>query len=213
MTKRAALFGGTFDPVHHGHLIAARSLAEQCGFEEITFVPARDRPGKLAPGASAQHRVAMLRLAIQKEELFTVSEVELRRGGPSFTYDTLMELRERQGPAVDLHWIIGTDMLADLPTWHRADEVVDLARIVIAARAPWHEQLGEIFGHLREHFTEEQVRRLQDSVVGTPLIDICSRLIRRRVAAGKSIRFLMPDSSISYIYDNGLYTASGTTEP
>jgi len=205
MVRKMVLFGGTFDPVHVGHMIVARRIAEACGFERITFVPAAHPPHKGAPETPAEDRLAMLRLAIAGEELFDICEDELSREGASYTFDTLAGLRERHGEAVQLYWIIGADMLADLPNWHRAAEVIALARIVVACRPPWHERMDGIVSQLAQRFGPEAGRRLAEAVVQTPLLDISSTDIRRRVAGGLSIRHLVPEPVRAYITAHGLY--------
>jgi len=212
MSQRMALFGGTFDPIHHGHLIAARAVAEYFHFERVTFVPAAQPPHK-GPGgktlAPAADRVAMVRLAIEGEGLFDVSDIEVDRPPPSYTFDTLADLRQRHGLEVELCWIVGTDMLEDLPTWHRAREVVDMARIITAARPPYSGRMDRILARLGDRFSPDQVSRLAGGVVQTPLIDITSTQIRRRIGAGKSARYLTPEKVMDYIHNRGLYAARG----
>ena len=212
MARQMVLFGGTFDPVHIGHLIVARSVAEQFAFERVTLVPAARTPHKQDASASAADRLAMLRLAIEGEELFDVSEAELQRPGASYTFDTLDAFRSGDGGAVQLHWLIGADMLADLPNWHRAAEVIELAEIVVACRPPWHERMAGILSELAAKFGPEAADRLARGVVQTPLIDISSSGIRRRLAEGRSIRFLVPESVRAYISSHGLYAGGGAAE-
>lgn len=208
MATRIVLFGGTFDPVHHGHLITARAVAELCSFERITFIPAASPPHKSAAHAPGAHRLEMLRRATGQEGILDVCSDELDRGGPSYTFDTLMALRSRYRPGEPVHLVIGADMLEDLPHWHRAEEIPDLAEIIIAARPPWQQRLDEIFAALAPRFSPRQIRRLADSVVATPLIDISSSDIRRRVRAGESIRFLVPETVREYINRHRLYAAA-----
>jgi len=210
MGERMVLFGGTFDPIHHGHLIVARAVAERLHFERITLVPAAVSPHKTrgvspAPAAGPEDRVEMVRRAVAGEDLFEVSEVELSRARPSYTRDTLLALREEHGPDVELVWIIGADMLADLPAWHRAAEVVDMARIVTAARPPYSERIERTLENLRVRLAAEQVARLAAGVVPTPLVDISSTQIRRRVREGRPISYLTPNTVIDYIQCQGLY--------
>ncbi|KKK75818.1 hypothetical protein LCGC14_2869910 [marine sediment metagenome] len=127
----------------------------------------------------------------------------------SYTFDTLAELREAHGPGVELNWLVGADMLADLTSWHRAAEVVELARIITAARPPWSDRIAEILVKLGGHFPAEVVSRLAGGVVATPLIDISSTAIRRRAHAGQSIRFLTPDAVMDYINRQGIYRPAG----
>ena len=212
MSQRMALFGGTFDPIHHGHLITARAVAEYFHFECITFVPAGQPPHK-GPGdktlAASADRVAMARLAIEGEGLFDVSDLEVARPPPRYTFDTLAERRQRHGLEVELCWIVGTDMLEDLPTWRRAGEVVDMARIITASRPPYSGRMDRILARLGDRFSPDQVSRLTGGIVQTPLIDITSTQIRRRIGAGKSARYLTPEKVVDYIHDRGLYAPRG----
>jgi len=211
MAGRIVLLGGSFDPVHNGHLIVARAVAEQCGFGRVTLVPAASPPHKPPTRASAEHRLAMLRLAIEGEDLFDVCDVELRRDGPSYTLETLRALRLEHGPGVELVWIIGADMLAGLPNWHHAGEVLDMARIIVAARPPWTDRMDEILTGMEGHLQGEQVNRLRESVVESPLLDISSSQVRWRVGAGLSIRYLVPESVRAYICKNSLYVSDSLT--
>jgi nicotinate-nucleotide adenylyltransferase len=211
------IFGGSFNPIHHGHLIVARAVAEQLGFARITLMPVNIQPHKSArPAAcrqqnglelmpSAQDRLAMVKLAVEGEELFEVSDLELLRPPPSYTIDTLRHLRQLHGPERPLCWIVGADMLADLPNWRRADEVLCQARIITAGRPPWSGQIDSVLQRLSRHFGPQQIQALREGIVSTPLIDISSSQIRQRVAQGRSIRYVTPDSVISYINQHKLY--------
>jgi nicotinate-nucleotide adenylyltransferase len=218
MVERIVLFGGTFNPIHHGHLIVARAVAEYFHFERIIFVPAAMPPHKpLEPAGgegyapqtvipSPEDRMEMVRLAIAGEGLFEVTDVELKRPQPSYTFDTLMAFREQHGLEAQLHWVIGADMLEELGTWHRADEVVDMATVITAARPPWSSRIGGTLDKLRVRFTADQVARLAAAVAPTPLIDITSTQIRHRVRQKKSVNFLTPNPVVTYIEDGGLYS-------
>jgi nicotinate-nucleotide adenylyltransferase len=204
-TRQIVLFGGTFDPVHNGHLIVARHIAEQCGFGRVVLVPAATPPHKHAACAAAAQRLVMLRRAVRGEDLFGISTVELHRRGPSYTFDTVQEIL-REGPApADIHWVIGADMLADLPKWYRAAELLELVNVVVALRPPWDERIDAILAGLRGLVRPPALRRLARSIVRTPLIDISSTEIRRRVAASLSIRFLVPEPVRRYIENRRLY--------
>ena len=208
MAERIVIFGGTFDPIHHGHLITARAVAEHFGFEKVTFMPAMVPPHKgdaRHKSAPADDRMEMVRLAVADSEMFDVSDIELQRDGPSYTIDTLMSLRRQYGHETDLCWIIGADMLEDLPTWYRADEVIEIARIITAVRPPYDQRIPAMLDELRKHFTAEQVSLLSESVVSTPLIDISSTQIRRRLGQGETVKYLTPDAVIDYICKRSLY--------
>jgi len=209
MPQDVVLFGGTFDPVHNGHLIVARALAEQQGFGRVRFVPTAQPPHKPPAEAPGPDRLAMLRLAVAGEAIFDVWDIELTRAGPSYTLDTLRAVRRQRGADAKLYWVIGADMLEDLPRWHKVQEVLGEAEIIIAARPPWDRQLDEVFSRLGKHFAPAQVERLRASVVSTPLIDISSTDIRRRRRRGRSIRYLVPEPVAAYIAEHGLYQSDG----
>ena len=179
------ILGGSFDPIHHGHLILARAALEELGLERILFVPANRSPHKTdTKPATAQDRLAMVQLAIQDEPDFQASNLELHRPPPSYTVDTLHELRA-QHPDDQFTLLIGADNVAKFDTWREPDEIRRLARLAVLDRA----------NHDSPH----------DWPVVRRLVDISSTDIRARVAAGRSIRYLTPDSVCDYIAREGLY--------
>ena len=198
--------GGTFDPVHHGHLIAARAVAEARGYRRIVLLPSASPPHKAGACASGADRLEMLRLAVRGDGLFEVSDMELRRPGKSYTFDTLAALRQAHGPDVDVHWIVGADMLADLANWHRAAEVVDQARVIVAMRPPWHKRTDDILEQLARRLGAGRADRLAAGMTETPLIDISSTKIRQRVAAGLSVRYLVCENVAQYIRNKNIYS-------
>jgi nicotinate-nucleotide adenylyltransferase len=203
MNAPVVLFGGTFDPIHIGHLIVARSVGERLGAERIMLIPSAEPPHKAdATITPAEHRLAMTRLAVDDEPGFTVSDCEVRRNGPSYTFDTISHFRLTLGEDVELCWIIGADSLCELVSWYRAAELVDACRIVTAARPGFD---NPDLSMLRQVFSETQVTRLQESILPTPRIDISSTEIRRRVGTGQSIRYLVPEAVRNYIAEHGLY--------
>ncbi|MCD4824951.1 MAG: nicotinate (nicotinamide) nucleotide adenylyltransferase [Phycisphaerae bacterium] len=205
------IFGGTFDPVHYGHLITARAVAEAVGAGRVILVPTGINPLKPPPAASDDQRLEMLSLATGGDALFEISDVELRRDGPHYTVDTVEQLIEQQGPAVELSVVIGVDTLADLPDWHRATDLLDMATIIVACRPPHAlEEVRRGISALGEPLNARQVASLSESAVATPLIDISSTQIRRRVAAGLSIRYLTPQTVQAYISENKLYAEDTT---
>jgi nicotinate-nucleotide adenylyltransferase len=205
MTGRVVLYGGTFDPVHYGHLITARAVAEARGYDKVVLLPSASPPHKASARAGAADRLEMLRLAVMGDEMFDVCDLEISRPGKSYTFDTLQVLREIHRPDVELHWIVGADMLADMPNWHRAAEVVDQARIVIALRPPWHEQIEQTLADLAARLGAVRTRKLADGIVRTPLIDISSSEIRRRIACGLPVRYFVCDAVADFIREKGLY--------
>ena len=206
MAERIVLFGGTFDPVHNGHLIVARAAAEHCGFERIVLVPAASPPHKAPAQAPAEDRLAMLRLAIEGEELFEISDVELSRKGPSYTIDTIEAIRGQRGPGATLSLLIGADMLADLPRWHRASEVIERAELVIVCRPPIGREMDRVFQTIEADFGPELARRLAGNVVPAPQVDISSTDIRARTRAGRSVKYLVPDKVKTYMEEARMYS-------
>lgn len=197
------LFGGSFNPVHIGHLIVARAVGEQLGADRVVLIPSAQPPHKhMAHLLEASHRLKMLRLAVRDDPCFEISDLEIQRTGPSYTLLTIQDYRQKLGKDTPLYWIIGADSLQELHTWYHVDELVRLCRVVTAMR-PGFEQpdlsaLGEIL-------SQEQIKQLKADVLPTPLIDISATDIRQRIAAGRSIRYLVPESVRKYIEDNGIY--------
>jgi nicotinate-nucleotide adenylyltransferase len=183
---RIALYGGTFDPIHHGHLILAREARELLSLDRIIFVPAARSPFK--PGtqfAAAETRLAMIQAAIAAEEGLEVDDTEISRGGTSYTIDTVVQMRGRF-PAADLFWFIGQDHVRELPKWHRYEELRTLVQFVVFTRhggAPPTDGYPLITRH----------------------VDISATDIRTRVARGLSIRYLVPEAVRSLILQHRLY--------
>lgn len=206
MAERIALYGGTFNPIHVGHLIVARSIAEQLLVDRLIFLPAAQPPHKvgatLLDGAS---RAEMIRLAIEGERFFEVSTLELDRAGPSYTIDTVGHFRETLGLDISLYWIVGVDSLNELDSWHRVGALVDACRIITARRPGW-ERVD--LAALESKLTDEQIGVLESGILDTPRIEISSSDIRRRIKQNKSIRYLVPDAVEAYIRANGLYAAA-----
>ena len=182
--SRVGVFGGTFDPVHVGHLAIANDALDELGLDRVYFVPARRSPLKQdGPIASAEDRLAMLIAATLGEPRFRVSPVELEREGPSFTVDTLESLR-REGA---LFLILGSDAYADFERWREPARIRELATIVLAARPGAPNAPAGV--------------RMLDS----PLMDISARELRARAARGRSLRYLVPEAALRYIEEHRLY--------
>lgn len=183
---KIGVFGGTFDPVHVGHLAIAQAALDTAGLDRVVFVPARRSPLKdREPAASAADRLAMLVLATKDEPRFSVSRVELDREGPSYTVDTLEALR----PTGDLFLILGSDALADLAKWRSPERIRELAKILVARR-PGAPEPDAAAG-----------ARAFDA----PCLDISSRELRARASRGSSLRYLVPDEVWRHIARSGLY--------
>lgn len=198
-----ALFGGTFDPIHHGHLIAARAVVEHLEFERVVFIPSPNPPHKIGRELTdAAHRLQMARLAVRDEPRFDVSDAEIRRAGLSYTVLTVEWFRQAVGPEVPLAWVIGGDSLPELYGWYRIADLVEMCRVVTAVR-PGYEVPD--LSPLRRTLSAEQVDRLRRDVLPTPAVDISATNIRRRVREARSIRYLVPESVRNYIEENRLY--------
>ena len=190
-------FGGSFNPIHHGHLICARAVAEKAGFDTIVLIPSAQPPHKerSADMASAEDRLAMCRLAAEAQpELFEVDDLELARGGRSFTLDTARQLKGRGWPEVN--WLIGGDMLLYLPKWHQPELLLDEVNFIIMARPGWSIEWEKL---------PQAYRGLARNVVAAPLIDLSATEIRQRVARSLSIEYMCPPAVAAYVRDKGLY--------
>lgn len=206
MTGRVGLYGGSFNPIHFGHLISARSVAEQLGLERVVLIPSASPPHKQrADLAPATDRLDMTRIAVDGDGLFDVSDIELQRTGPSYTFDTVMEMRERLKMGPEIVWIIGADSLPELATWSRIGKLVEAAKIVTATRPGWERGRVELSA-LRMTIGNAAVERLLANCLETPAVGISASEIRSRARGGLSIRYLVPLAVESYIHKHGLYS-------
>lgn len=207
------VFGGTFDPIHYGHLRPALELREQLALGEVRFIPASLPPHRGEPAATAQQRLAMLQLALQGSEAMRIDERELQRSGPSYMVDTLRSLREEVGRR-PLVLLLGLDAFLGLPTWHRWPAIIELAHVAVATRPGWNsaqlQQYAELAQLWRDRHSDD-VASLRHSPAGrivlsevTPL-DISATKIRAALRQRRSPRFLLPDSVLDYIERNRLY--------
>jgi nicotinate-nucleotide adenylyltransferase len=199
---RLGLLGGSFDPVHYGHLLLAETAREECRLDQVWFVPAAVPPHKrFRPLADADDRLAMLKLAIGAHPQFSVTTLELERGGLSFTVDTLAELR-REDSSRELFLILGSDALADLPSWRQPERICALATLIVAIRQG---SAAADFAILESIVSDERRRHFAAHQIEMPRIDLSSSDLRRRVAAGRSIRYRTPRAVEEFIQANGLY--------
>lgn len=209
------IFGGTFDPVHVGHLRMANTLAEFLLVEEVSMMPCYDAVHKCSVGASSEHRLNMLALAIKSDALLALDERECRRGEASYTIDSLLELRRELGDE-SLCLVMGADAANSLPSWLRVEEFSKLTHVVVISRpetqgvslnqeaiAEKLESLGFSLAMLLSELKEVSVGRF--IFIDLPLLDISSTYIRNRIKQGLSIRYLVTDAVRGYICDNTLY--------
>lgn len=189
-------FGGSFNPIHVGHLVVSRAVAEACGFDGVLLIPSATPPHKLptADLAEPHERLSMCQIVAQADPFFAVSGIELKRSGPSYTLDTVRELKASGMPEVN--WMIGADMLNYLPKWHNPLELIEEAKLWVALR-PGHEIDWEGF--------PKAFRKLREQVVRAPLLEISATEIRQRVRAGKPLKYLVPQEVEHYLIDRRLY--------
>ena len=192
---RIGIMGGTFDPVHLGHLLAAERAREEAGLEQVWFLPSHTPPHKTeAPKTTAEQRWEMVVRAIAGNDRFRAEDMELRRGGVSYTIDTVLELRRRY-PDHRFSYIVGADMVRFLPQWHRIDEIVRHVSFIGLVRPGYELNLNVLPETIRSCVT----------IADMPPVDISSTQIRAWRSAGKSVRYLVPESVYAYMEEKRLY--------
>lgn len=208
------ILGGTFDPVHYGHLRLAEESADACGLERVDLVPAALPNLRAAPATPAAHRLAMAQLAVQGNPRLAVDGRELKRAGMSYTVDTLLELRAERGAAVPLCLILGADAFLRLPRWSRWLRLFDLCHVVVATR-PGYDLAGNVM-QIPDLGREWAGRRCAPvslaacpagriAQVDIPLLEISATDVRARLSRGASVRYLLPDAVVDYIAEHRLY--------
>lgn len=201
MNKRIGVLGGSFDPLHYGHLILAEQIRQEADLDKVILIPAYVNPFKEeVPPADGAHRLEMLRLAAGDHPFFGISDIELKREGPSYTYDTLAELKAKEYPDDELFFIMGTDSFYQLEHWFKAKELIENFGFLIGMRKGYdEEELKQTIARL------QQTLPLRAEYIRIPELEISSTDIKQRIRDGKSVRFLLPDPVISYIRENELY--------
>jgi nicotinate-nucleotide adenylyltransferase len=198
--RRLGLLGGTFDPVHNGHLMIAEEARQRFHLEEVRFIPAGQPPHKHGrPVTPAHDRLAMVRLAIADKPAFTVSSMEIERAGLSYTVDTLIQVRREEGPNCELYFIVGGDALPDLLSWRTPERVLELC-VLVAFRRPAVAPLD--LEKLRARLPAAAEKVL---TVAGPQFAVSGTEIRRRVHAGLPVGELVPPAVVSYIESHALY--------
>lgn len=198
--SKVGIIGGTFDPIHYGHLIAAQWAKDKFNLDLVIFIPAANPPHKDSKEVlDKSYRYTMVNLAIDDNENFTISDYEMKKNGKSYTVETLKHYKEVYGQA-ELFFIMGLDSLLSLDTWKDVEGLIDLCTFIVATRP------GYIIDHNNTIY-DKLPNRIWDKVVylEIPDIEISSSLIRDRVGQGKSIKYLVPDAIEKYIYDNNIY--------
>ena len=218
---KIGLCGGTFDPIHTGHMIMGDETCDVLGLQSVLYIPAKIPPHKRGVSiTAAEHRFAMVRLAVQGNEKFYASDLELKRDGPSYTVRTLEYLRDI-GPDNEYYFIMGQDAFLEIETWHRFKDVFDLCRLVIVTRPGSQPVEARRFGAVVRNILLNNVITLKGSgetdrsllqtnwrmcFLPIPDLHVSSSDIRRRIREGRTIRYMAPAAVRTYIMDNGLYT-------
>jgi nicotinate-nucleotide adenylyltransferase len=209
------ILGGTFDPIHFGHLRLAEEMLELANLRQIRFIPTGTPPHRAAPKTPALHRSAMVQLAIASQTAFVLDEREVERTEPCYTVDTLRELRVELGEAQPLCLLMGGDAFLQLHTWHEWEQLFELAHIVVGYRPGFtlEERIHTATSELRQHYQQRlcSVDALSQQSCGgitelaIPKLEISATDIRRRVAEGRTIRYLLPSAVANYIHQHHLY--------
>lgn len=207
--RHIGVFGGTFDPIHYGHLAMVEAVRATLGLELVYVVPAAHQPLKHGQhAASPAQRYAMVQLACQDNAVLMPSDMELRRPPPSYTIDTLRELHTLHGDDTTLWFILGSDALALFPRWHAAKEILALAHLAVVARP------GSPPIDLAQLAREAAMPTLcqRSTTVVCPQLELASSTIRQRIAAGQPVRYQLPDSVLAYIQEHALYAPDSLTQ-
>lgn len=207
------IFGGTFDPVHYGHLRPALELREQLAMQRMLLLPCAVPPHRPQPQASSEQRLTMLRLAVAGEPALEIDERELRRSGPSYMVDTLASLRD-EFDDTPLCLCLGVDAFLGLPAWHRWQSLLELAHIVVAHRPGWRlerQTLPEELAEVLARHQQQDAKALSAAAAGAIVLQPVTQLaisatdIRARIGTGRSVRYLLPDQVWQYIQQQKLY--------
>jgi nicotinate-nucleotide adenylyltransferase len=213
--RLVGILGGTFNPIHYGHLRMAQELADGLGMDEVKFIPSANPPHKDSVTVSAEHRAAMVDIAIADNPLFTLDRQELEREGASYTIDTLISLRKSLGKETALCLMMGSDAFVNLNTWHRWSELLDYAHIILVQRPdqgkPQETVSDALQALLHDHYVEDvsALSKENAGLINMQAIsanDISSTQIRELLKHQQSVRYLLPNEIINYIEQHQLYT-------
>ncbi len=215
-TAPIGIFGGTFDPIHHGHLRLAQEALEQCSMSGIRFIPSGTPPHRTVPLATAEHRLSMVRLAIHGQPGFAVDEREAHRTEKCYSFDTFSALRAELGAEQPLCLLLGSDAFLQFHTWHQWRQLIELTHLVVMQRPgrPVGNVIAQADATLRQQYGTRLApspRLLHESpgghivVLDMPQLDISATDIRSRAAQNKNLRYLLPDSVAHYIHTHKLY--------
>jgi nicotinate-nucleotide adenylyltransferase len=199
--KRIGIIGGTFDPVHYGHLILAEQARAEASLDQVIFMPAKVQPFKInVIVAGGEHRYTMLQEAVAGNPFFSVSKKELDSPKISFTFNTLKDCRDEFGTGTEIFFIIGTDAFLNLESWYSAEDLLESFTFIVGTRPGYKEQeLKALVEKLRKQFGARIIG------IHNSEVEISSTDIKKRIREGKSIKYLLPESVEEYIYKNSLY--------
>ena len=198
--KKVGILGGTFDPIHVGHLMTAEAVRDEYHLDRVIFIPAANPPHKeLNKVTAAEHRYMMTVLATCSNPHFQVSDIEMKRSGPSYTIDTIDYMVKKYGSDTEFYFIVGADAIIDLPSWNNIEELLSLCHFIGANRQGSVPDVTQIQAELGE-LGKTKIHRLL-----TPELEISSTDIRHRVKKGYSIKYIVPAAVEQYIYKEGLY--------
>jgi nicotinate-nucleotide adenylyltransferase len=207
-TKRIGIFGGSFDPIHFGHLLTAEQFFSELSLDQVKFIPAKVSPFKLNYTPTAdKHRLEMIKLAIGAHPNFEVDPIEIQRGGVSYTIDTVEQLQNNQ-PDAEWFLLIGADSLKDFKKWKSPEKLLETVQLVVARRGgcpepDWQELVGLV--------SPERLLRIQQIRLDIPVMEISSTEVRKRIEKNRSIRYLVPAPVEVYIQEHQLYRPSTDT--
>ncbi|MDC0575349.1 nicotinate-nucleotide adenylyltransferase [Nitrosomonadaceae bacterium] len=215
-TPLVGIFGGTFDPIHYGHLRIAEEIVKTVGLQKLYFVPAGMPRLRHSPVASPQHRVEIVRLAIQKNPDFVLDEREIYRDGVSYSIDTVREFKQEFGEEVRLCLVLGADAFIKLPEWNNWKELFNLCHFIVSTRPGYTLTLIKelLSKELREECSQRWVSNTESLrkdmsglifIASTTMLDISATSIRAHIAVGRSVRHLVPSVTVNYISENKLY--------
>lgn len=215
MAKKIGILGGTFDPVHIGHLRSAIEVLEGCALDEVRLIPGAVPPHRATPMVGAQQRLDMVRLAVEGVTGLSVDDRELRREGPSWTIDTLLSLRQELPAETQLYFILGQDAFAGLPKWHRWQELLQHCHLLVLQRPHLPVHLPDELQQLLQQVQVTEPSQLQGPAGQIAMLEqtplpVAATALRQACGEGRDIRYLVPDAVHQYIQHHGLYAATLT---